>query len=296
MYAYTARWRAYSRSSCALGLGRRDRVLELGDVSRVSSSWWSAVENAAAVSLAAARASVSFCRAAARSSLVAAPAPGTGASAALTGRRSPRSRARRARRRGCDGGGSCSGLAPGDQGTLAAGRLAAVPAICRESPDPTGSFDGGLEHDRRPRGRPTRRTRAEVRTARPALRLRRARAALLRRDPRAAPRQAPRGLRRRGQHHAREARRGPRFGRLRHDQPAREEPGLPPLGPRPALAVLEEHVARRRRRARGRARRRRSNEHFGSFDALPQRSSPRPRSTCRARAGARSRGSRSASV
>ena len=43
----------------------------------------------------------------------------------------------------------------------------------------------------------------------------------------------------------------------------------------------------------GRARRR-DRRAFGSFDAF-KASSPRPRSTCRARAGARSRGSRSAS-
>ena len=47
--------------------------------------------------------------------------------------------------------------------------------------------------------------------------------------------------------------RRPRFGRFRHHQPAREEHGVPPLGPRPPLALLEQHVARRRRRARGRA-------------------------------------------
>ena len=40
------------------------------------------------------------------------------------------------------------------------------------------------------------------------------------------------------------------LGRFRHDQPAREEHGVPPLGPRAPLAVLDQHVARRRRRAR----------------------------------------------
>ena len=88
----------------------------LAMVSCVSSSWWSAVENAAAVSLAAARASVKLL---ARGREVVA---GRGAGTRCGGEcqreqaaRSPRSRARRARLRGCDGGGSCSGLAPGDQ-------------------------------------------------------------------------------------------------------------------------------------------------------------------------------------
>ena len=83
VYANTARWRAYSRSTCTLAFVVAIESCSFAMSARVCSSWWSAVENCAAVSLAAARASVSFCRAAARSSLVAAPA-GVAVTAART--------------------------------------------------------------------------------------------------------------------------------------------------------------------------------------------------------------------
>ena len=105
----------------------RSSPASLAMCSRVSSSWWSAVENAAAVSLAAARASVSFWRAAARSSLVAAPAAGAGASASATGQRA------REHERGEQGGevateeGHAAGIErPEIRGTLAAGRRRAA--------------------------------------------------------------------------------------------------------------------------------------------------------------------------
>src|SRR5215217_4285376 len=63
---------------------------------------------------------------------------------------------------------------------------------------------------------------------------------LLGRGPGAPPRQAPQGVRRRREHDTREARQGPKRRRLRCDQPAPEEPGLPPVRPRPPLDVLGE--------------------------------------------------------
>ena len=90
-------------------------------------------------------------------------------------------------------------------------------------------------------------------------------AAHLRQDHGAPPRQAPRGVRQGRQHGAREARRGAREGRLRQDRRAREGAGLPPLGPRPALALLAEPGAQGRRRADGRARRSDRQQDFGGF-------------------------------
>ena len=72
-------------------------------------------------------------------------------------------------------------------------------------------------------------------------------------DHGAPPRQAPRRLRDRRQPDAREAGRRPRQGRLRRHRRAGEDAGLPRLGPRPALHLLEEPEPRRRRQARRRA-------------------------------------------
>ena len=88
------------------------------------------------------------------------------------------------------------------------------------------------------------------------LRLRGARAALLGPHPRAPPRQAPQGVRRRSEHHAREARRRP--GRPTTSAPIvglEKTLAFNLSGPRAAHAVLEEPLARRRRPPRGRARR-----------------------------------------
>ena len=93
-----------------------------------------------------------------------------------------------------------------------------------------------------------------VHPSRPALRLRRAGAARLGPDHGAAPRQAPRRLRDRRQPDPREAGRRPRQGRLRRHRRPGEDAGLPHLGPRPALDLLEEPEPRRRRQARRRAR------------------------------------------
>ena len=125
--------------------------------SRVCSSWWSAVENCAAVSLAAARASDSFCRAAVE--VVAGRRAGPGRRDERP-RPGTRARARRGRRRGCGEERSCasrpSGWAPGDQGTLAAGRRAvrrrAEAAGRAESTRSRGSVHRGVGARPVPRG------------------------------------------------------------------------------------------------------------------------------------------------
>ena len=99
------------------------------------------------------------------------------------------------------------------------------------------------------------------------LRLRRPRAAPLGRDPRAAPRQAPPGLRRRGQHHLREAARSPRVGRFRHHQPAREEHGVPSLRATSSTRCSG-RTSLPTRAASPRVNWRRDQRHFGSFDAF----------------------------
>ena len=113
-------------------------------VSRVSSSWWSAVENAAAVSLAAARASVELL--ARRREVVAGRGAGT-----RCGSECQRGQAGEARdhERGEQGGevaaeeGHAAVWRPGIRGTLAAERLASVPAICANRPIRQVASTGG---------------------------------------------------------------------------------------------------------------------------------------------------------
>ena len=190
---HRARWRAYVAQLGGACLGGRDRLLQSAMCSRVSSSSWSDVgERGGGLVGGLARASAS-CLARGVEVVAGRGARRRGAGTHRHERRQARSSEaataveRRVRV-------IAAGIARrGNPGTLAA-----------------GSFDGGLELGRRGVAAPTRRTHAEVRTARIALRLLGARAAPLGRDPRAAPRQAPPGLRRRRQHHVREARRGPR--------------------------------------------------------------------------------------
>ena len=133
-----------------------------------------------------------------------------------------------------------------------------------------------------------------VHAARPALRPRRAGAALLRRDRLAAPRQAPCGVRQGRQRHAGEAGRGPREAGLLQPRHAGEEPRVPPVRPRAALDLLDEHEPRRRRQARRRRWARRSTS-TSARSTRSRRSSARPPPPSRASAGASCRGSRAVS-
>ena len=116
-----------------------------------------------------------------------------------------------------------------------------------------------------------------VHAARPAVRLRRPRAALLGRDRSSCTTTSTTRPTSTGANttldklaEARDS------GRLRHHQPAAEEPRVPPLRPRAALDVLAEPVPRRRRQARRRRSRPRSTSDFGSLRRRSRASSPRP--------------------
>ena len=82
----------------------------------------------------------------------------------------------------------------------------------------------------------------------------------------APPRQAPRCLRDRRQPDVGEVGGRPGRGRLRHDRRLGEDPGLPHLGSRAPLDLLEEPEPGRRRQAPNGALGTAIDENFGSFD------------------------------
>ncbi len=82
--------------------------------------------------------------------------------------------------------------------------------------------------------------RGRLHPSRPALRLRGTRAPPLGGDPRAAPRQAPRRVRDRGEQHPGEAGRRPGQGRLRRHRRPGEDPRLQPVRPCAALDLLDQ--------------------------------------------------------
>ena len=84
------------------------------------------------------------------------------------------------------------------------------------------------------------------------------------------------------------ARRGPRLGQPRERQQAREGPRVQPRRPRQPLDLLDEPVARRRRQARPASSPRPSTS-TSARSTSSRRTSPPPRSACRAPAGRCSR-------